>query len=133
MARHSSGGGLRQDPGWVPGLRQLSGGCSLRGASAATWLPFGRTRPVDVPTGLCARRTGQDMGPGACMLLLPAGRIHLAQVKVGPHFLPCSITVLDQEGMDFLFGLDNLKRHQVAGGRAGRGREQRGRGMPPLS
>jgi len=23
-----------------------------------------------------------------------------------------SITILDQEGMDFLFGLDNLKRHQ---------------------
>ena len=42
-----------------------------------------------------------------------AGRIHMAPLVAAGHHLPISITVLDQEGMDFLFGLDNLKRHQV--------------------
>lgn len=38
----------------------------------------------------------------------------MAQARVGSNFFPLSITVLDQEGMDFLFGLDNLKRHHVS-------------------
>ena len=37
----------------------------------------------------------------------------MAPLVAAGHHLPISITVLDQEGMDFLFGLDNLKRHQV--------------------
>jgi DNA damage-inducible protein 1 len=36
----------------------------------------------------------------------------MAPLKAGGEHIPVSITVLDQEGMDFLFGLDNLKRHQ---------------------
>ena len=46
------------------------------------------------------------------------GRIHLAPLKIGGHFFPCTITVMDsKEGlgdknMDFLFGLDMLKRHR---------------------
>lgn len=27
------------------------------------------------------------------------------------QFLPCSLTILDGDGMDFLFGLDMLKRY----------------------
>ena len=33
-------------------------------------------------------------------------------MKVGEHFLPCAITVLEKEqDMDFIFGLDMLRRH----------------------
>ena len=56
------------------------------------------------------------LGPCPCPL---AGRIHMVQLRAGAHFFPCSITVLDQDGMEFLFGLDNLKRHQVRAGQAG--------------
>jgi DNA damage-inducible protein 1 len=40
------------------------------------------------------------------------GRVHQAPMKVGEHFLPCAITVLEKEqDMDFIFGLDMLRRH----------------------
>ncbi|KAI3433961.1 hypothetical protein D9Q98_003763 [Chlorella vulgaris] len=54
------------------------------------------------------RWQGTAVGVGSAKIL---GRIHMAQARVGSNFFPLSITVLDQEGMDFLFGLDNLKRH----------------------
>ncbi|KAL9273647.1 DNA-DAMAGE INDUCIBLE 1-like protein, partial [Drosera capensis] len=34
------------------------------------------------------------------------GRIHVAPIKIGHLFYPCSFTVLDSPNMDFLFGLD---------------------------
>mmetsp|Transcript_7792 Transcript_7792/g.14729 ORF Transcript_7792/g.14729 Transcript_7792/m.14729 type:complete len:413 (-) Transcript_7792:107-1345(-) len=40
------------------------------------------------------------------------GRVHQAPLKVGGAFLTASITVLEQDDMEFLFGLDMLKRHQ---------------------
>eukprot|EP00897_Mesotaenium_endlicherianum_P009986 jgi/Mesen1/9015/ME000565S08342 len=40
------------------------------------------------------------------------GRIHAVQLKIGPNFYMCSITVLDSLGNDFLFGLDMLRKHQ---------------------
>lgn len=36
-----------------------------------------------------------------------------APVKVGAHFLPMSITIMER-GPDFLFGLDMLRRYQCA-------------------
>jgi DNA damage-inducible protein 1 len=44
------------------------------------------------------------------------GRVHIAQLKIGGTFFNCSFTVLDQPDMDFLFGLDMLKRHRVCRG-----------------
>ncbi|KAF7458593.1 DNA damage-inducible protein 1-like [Cryptosporidium felis] len=38
------------------------------------------------------------------------GRIHVAQMKIGKSFFPFSITVLEEDRVDFLFGLDLLKR-----------------------
>ena len=57
------------------------------------------------------RFQGTAVGVGKAQIL---GRVHMAPLKAGGEHIPISITVLDQEGMDFLFGLDNLKRHQCS-------------------
>ncbi|XP_050115350.1 protein DNA-DAMAGE INDUCIBLE 1-like [Malus sylvestris] len=40
------------------------------------------------------------------------GRIHVAPIKIGSIFYPCSLMVLDAPNMEFLFGLDMLRKHQ---------------------
>ena len=55
------------------------------------------------------RFRGTAVGVGKAEIL---GRVHMAPLKAGGQHIPVSITILGQEGMDFLFGLDNLKRHQ---------------------
>ncbi|GJX24548.1 DNA damage-inducible protein 1 [Tanacetum coccineum] len=40
------------------------------------------------------------------------GRIHVAPIKIGHNFYPCSFVVLDSPNMEFLFGLDMLRKHQ---------------------
>lgn len=45
------------------------------------------------------------------------GRVHIAPLKIGTNFFPCTITVMSKEGagdanMEFLLGLDMLKRHR---------------------
>jgi DNA damage-inducible protein 1 len=60
------------------------------------------------------RFAGIAVGVGTGKIL---GRIHLVSLQIGPsHFFPCTVTVMDEEGMgdknmDFLLGLDMLKRH----------------------
>ena len=49
------------------------------------------------------------LGVGTAKIL---GRVHIVQMKFGNSFFPVSLTVLDQNDMDFLFGLDMLKRHR---------------------
>jgi len=54
---------------------------------------------------------GMAVGVGSAPIV---GRVHLAKVKMGPHFLNCSFTILAQSnGVDFLFGLDQLRKHQA--------------------
>ncbi|KAH7647422.1 ubiquitin domain containing with a UBA domain at the C-terminus [Cryptosporidium bovis] len=40
------------------------------------------------------------------------GRIHVAQMKIGNSFFPFSITVIEENRVEFLFGLDLLRRYQ---------------------
>jgi DNA damage-inducible protein 1 len=42
------------------------------------------------------------------------GKVLQAQVKVGSAYLPCSLSILEGQTMEFIFGLDMLKRHQCS-------------------
>ncbi|OEL33224.1 DNA damage-inducible protein 1 [Dichanthelium oligosanthes] len=55
------------------------------------------------------RFRGVAVGVGQSEIL---GRIHVAPIKIGNIFYPCSFTVLDAPNMEFLFGLDMLRKHQ---------------------
>lgn len=58
------------------------------------------------------RFAGMAVGVGSARIV---GRIHSCALRVGASFISTSVTVLDQkDGPQFLFGLDNLKRHQCA-------------------
>jgi DNA damage-inducible protein 1 len=63
---------------------------------------------------LDTRFAGMAVGVGTSRIL---GRVHLADLEIidehgKKHVLQCSFTVLEDNKVDLLFGLDNLKRHQ---------------------
>lgn len=58
---------------------------------------------------LDTRMAGQAVGVGTARI---AGRIHLAPLQVGSTYFNCTFTVLEDDKVDFLFGLDMLKRFQ---------------------
>lgn len=62
---------------------------------------------------LDTRFAGMAVGVGSSRIL---GRVHIADLQVigqngKLHNLQCSFTVLEDNKVDLLFGLDNLKRH----------------------
>lgn len=63
------------------------------------------------------RFAGVAVGVGTGKIL---GRVHMAPIKVGGQFFPCSVTVMDSDkglgdkNMECLFGLDMLKRHRCS-------------------
>lgn len=57
------------------------------------------------------RYHGTAVGVGTSKII---GRIHACSLKIGNnHWIQCSIQVLDNIDIDFLFGLDMLKKHRV--------------------
>ena len=63
------------------------------------------------------RFAGVAVGVGSAKIL---GKVHLAPMRINGKFLPVSITVMDDKvglgdkNMDFLLGLDMLKRHRMS-------------------
>jgi DNA damage-inducible protein 1 len=55
------------------------------------------------------RFSGMAQGVGTSRIL---GRVHIVAMQVMGEFFQCSITILEDDKVDFLFGLDMLKRHQ---------------------
>lgn len=57
------------------------------------------------------RFEGMAVGVGTGKIL---GRIHIVSLQIGNSYFPCTVTIMEkmgQEEMDFLLGLDMLKRH----------------------
>jgi len=63
----------------------------------------GLSRLMDV------RFAGTAVGVGTSRIL---GRIHSVNLQFGSQFFSCSITILEDDKIEFLLGLDMLKRHQ---------------------
>lgn len=53
------------------------------------------------------RWEGVAIGVGTQKII---GRIHLAQMQIENDYLPCSFSVLEDQPMDVLLGLDMLRR-----------------------
>lgn len=58
----------------------------------------------------CDRWAGIAKGVGVQRII---GRIHMVQIQIENNFLTTSFSVLEEQPMDMLLGLDMLKRHQV--------------------
>lgn len=55
------------------------------------------------------RFTGIAKGVGTRSIL---GKIHMVDIKIGNYFYAVSLTIIDEYDIDFIFGLDLLRRHQ---------------------
>lgn len=56
------------------------------------------------------RFAGMAVGVGTSKII---GRVHTAEIMIEGKFITCSLTVIESGGVEFLLGLDMLKRFNV--------------------
>ncbi len=56
------------------------------------------------------RYAGTAVGVGSCKIL---GKIHAADIEIEGKFLTCSFTIIENNSVEFLLGLDMMKRFSV--------------------
>ena len=75
----------------------------------STIISKGLAEKIGLSRLIDTRFAGMAMGIGTSKIL---GRVHAADMEILGKKFTCSFTVLEDNKVDFLFGLDNLKRHQ---------------------
>jgi DNA damage-inducible protein 1 len=88
----------------VPVTAFVDSGAQMTIMNEATAERCGIMRLID------RRMSGVAKGVGTSRII---GRIHMAMVELGGIFVPMSITVLESQDMEFLIGLDQLRRHKM--------------------
>jgi DNA damage-inducible protein 1 len=100
--------------------------CEVNGVSMKAFVDSGAqmtimSKRMAEATGLMrlcdTRFAGMASGMGSAPIL---GRVHLAQLKVGKSFFPVSLSIVEQNNLGMLLGLDMLKRHRVSLSHRGR-------------
>ena len=77
----------------------------------STIISYKMAESIGILKFLDKRYAGMAIGVGTSKIL---GRVHAANMEIlGKNFV-CSFTVLEDNKVDLLFGLDNLKRHQCS-------------------
>lgn len=56
------------------------------------------------------RYAGTAVGVGSCKIL---GKIHAVDIEIEGKFLTCAFTIIENNSVEFLLGLDMLKRFSV--------------------
>ena len=57
------------------------------------------------------RHAGVAQGVGTCKII---GRIHAADIEIENKHITCAFTVIENNAVEFLLGLDMLKRFSVS-------------------
>ena len=84
--------------------------CFVDSGAQATIISLDMAKRCELDHLIDKRFGGEARGVGTGKIL---GRIHAAELRIGDLFLTCTLTVMETLGMDMLFGLDMLRRHQV--------------------